>query len=97
MYEIELSGSYTAVCHEFGVKVVRKKHGVIDICAREMIIAGADPEGLVKVTRSGTLCFHPRRLNAWAAIRVLESDNEKKPFRVRKHDPLGDRGEALGS
>lgn len=94
MYQIKLSGSHTAACEEFNVSIVRKKHSVIDVCARAMLEAGADPECLVKVTRGETLCFKPAKLGLWAEIRTLEHDNEPRSFSTRRFKAL-DRTDAF--
>ena len=94
MYVIELSGSYTAINAKFSVEVTRKKHSVIDVCARKMIEAGADPEGVVEVRRGSTLCFHARPLRKWADIRGLENDAKRAPFSVAKHEPFPDLANA---
>ncbi len=82
MYQIDLIGSDTAQCDEMGLSVTREKSGIIDILARRMIEAGADPEAQVEVYREETLCFLPRPLRSWGAWRLKE--NGKTGFHMRR-------------
>ena len=74
-HRIELHGSDTATWAATGLSVKRSKHGVIDVLARAMVDAGADPDVNVEIMRAGTLCFKPIPLKSWASRRLLESDN----------------------
>lgn len=73
---IELEGSDTAKCTEFGVqhKARGGKHGVIDPLCRKLLKLNASPKRTVEVRRDGVLCFEPLTLEWWAATRLHEND-----------------------
>lgn len=74
-YRIDLSGSRTASCPELELSVTRGRHCVIDVLARQMIKAGADPERPVEIFRGATRVFRGAApLKAWADRRLYEKD-----------------------
>ena len=94
MYTVELCGSNAARCPELNVEVNMKKNGVIDVIAREMIKAGADPEQFMNVVRNDTPVFNKdRKVGEWAAERLYESATQGFLKQVyRPHKLYGDGG-----
>ncbi|MCP4410204.1 MAG: hypothetical protein GY807_21165 [Gammaproteobacteria bacterium] len=82
MIEITLHGSFEARCPVYGLRVVRKRHGVVDTMCRAIIDAGGSPEQQIEVFRDGTKVFENRSLGEWAKWRLTESD--ANGFNIRK-------------
>ena len=72
--EITLHGNFEARCDEYGLRTVRKRHGVIDVLCRDLLAAGASPDRATNVTRDGTRCFQDRTVGQWAGRRLTEHD-----------------------
>ena len=88
MIIITLHGCFEARCPSRGLKVERKRHGVVDVLARALVASGAPPSELVSVLRGTTLCFDVVPLQVWADRRLTESDT--KGFSVCRWKPRDD-------
>ena len=85
--KVYLTGSFEATA-ENGVKVKRKRHGVVDVLARELLAAGECPSKLLEVFRGDTKVFEDRTIGEWASRRLLE--NDKTGFQYRfPHQSVG--------
>lgn len=86
---VTLHGSNRIECDEFGLKIERKRHGLVDEMARLLVDHNVDPLRRLQVLRNGTKVFaRDRSIAAWASIRLVESDTwgfrkskyKKNPF-----------------
>jgi len=82
MIEITLHGNFEARCPAYGLRTVRKRHGVVDTLCRAIIDAGGSPGEKVEVFRDGTRVFKSRSLGDWAKWRLTEHDVHG--FSIRK-------------
>lgn len=92
-------GSYTARCAALGLEVTKQRGSLIGALCRKMIADKVDPRALVRVTRDGTLCFHPRPVGSWAGLTVEENDGcaiRHRPYREHQlcHAPAVGRKHA---
>lgn len=84
---VHLSGHFTVTCPAFGIEITKPRHGIIDVMARQLIEAGANPAAGLVVMRGTTRCFNVAPISHWASIRLLEHD--VRGFSMGPHRPFG--------